>query len=172
MSASERTRQDSMVLAVRLVMQDLGEPYEWQEHDAKAPKFDAVLRTTWDELAERGLVHARSFDRYWLTGPGWIAGLKLTGRFEEPAFREKAGKLQASLKARVKTSNRQQWGSASRTELAIETGLSEFFVYDAIDSGLLGALFGVIDAHWSEGDSMKGWIDIPPRFGLNELDAD
>jgi hypothetical protein len=32
----------------------LGEPYEWQDHDANAAKFEAVLRTSWDELAERG----------------------------------------------------------------------------------------------------------------------
>lgn len=105
----------------------------------------------------------------YLTGPGWIVGLKLTGKFEEPEFRREAGKLQAALKARVKPGNRQQWGGASRTELAREVGLSEFFIYDAIDSHLLRELFGVIDARWSDGDNMKNWIDIPPRLGLNEL---
>jgi hypothetical protein len=170
MSTSDKTRQENMVLALRLLIQDLGQPYEWQEHDAKTPKFAGVLRTTWDELAERGLIKAHSFDRYWLKGPGWIAGLKITGVFDDEGFRRKAGQLQAALKARIKAENRDQWGTASRTELAQETGLSEFFVYDAIDSGLLGALFGTIDAYWGEGDDMKNWIDIPPRFGLKRLD--
>jgi len=172
MSESEQSRLNNMSLALRLMMQDLGEPYEWQEHDAKTPKFEAVMRTTWDELSERGLVKPRSFDRYWLTGAGWIAGLKLTGAFDDPEFRRKAGRLQAALKARIKPDNREHWGDASRTELARETGLSEFFVYDAIDSHLLSKLSGIIDAGWSVGDDMKNWIDIPPRFGLKELDAD
>jgi hypothetical protein len=68
-------------------------PYEWQEHDAKAPKFDAVLRTTWNELAERELVKPRSFDRYELTGPGWIAGLRITGAFDNDEFLRKTGKV-------------------------------------------------------------------------------
>ena len=158
-----------MALALRLMMQDLGEPYEWQEHDAKTPKFAAVLCTTWDELAEGGLVKPRTFDRYELTGPGWIAGLRLTGAFEDDEFRRKAGLLQKALKTRIKPENREQWGIADRTELARETGLSEFFVYDAIDSHLLAALFGIVDAAWGEGDAMKNWIDIPPRFGLKRL---
>jgi hypothetical protein len=104
-----------MRLAQGLMMQDLGEPYEWQEHDARTTKFAAVDRTTWDELVEQKLVKARSYDRYEMTGLGWIAGLKLTGRFGEPEFRRSAGALSASLKARVKAGNRQQWGSADRT---------------------------------------------------------
>jgi hypothetical protein len=170
MSASEKNRQENMVLALRLMLDGLGEPYEWQEHDAKTPKFATVLRTTWDELAERGFIKAHSFDRYWLRGPGWIAGLKIGGSFDDEGFRRKAGRLQAALKARIKPENREQWGTASRTELANETGLSEFFVYDAIGSRLLHALFGIIDAGWAEGDAMKNWIDIPPRFGLKPLD--
>jgi hypothetical protein len=150
-------------IALRVKMQDLGEPYEWQEHDAKAPKFDAVLRTTWNELTERELVKPRSFDRYELTGPGWIPGLRITGAFDNDEFRRKAGLLQKALKARIKPDKREQSGAADRTELARATGLSEFFVYDAIDSHLLGALFGILEAKWARDDKMK--IDIPPRFG-------
>jgi hypothetical protein len=169
MSVSEKDRLDNIELALRLMMQDLGEPYGWQEHDAKTAKFGPVLRTTWEELAERGLVNARTFDRYELTGPGWIAGLRVAGAFEDDEFRRKSGLLQKALKARIKPENRDQWGSADRTELANETGLSEFFVYDAIDSHLLEALFDIVDAGWAEGDEMKNYIDIPPRFGLKRL---
>ncbi|MGH9630827.1 MAG: hypothetical protein ACRD7E_21140, partial [Bryobacteraceae bacterium] len=76
-----------MSLALELMMQNLGEPYEWQEHDARTPKFAAVYQTTWDELAE-GLVKGRSHDRYWLTGSGWIAGLDL--KLKEAEFQHKA----------------------------------------------------------------------------------
>src|SRR5258708_19039621 len=141
MSVAEKARKENMVLALRLMMEDLSEPYEWQEHDAKTPKFEKVLRTTWDELVEQELVKARSFNRYELTEPGWIAGLKITGIFDDDDFRRKAGLLQAALKARIKPDKREQWGMADHTEMANETRLPEFFVYDAIDSHLLAALF-------------------------------
>jgi hypothetical protein len=169
MSVSEKDRLENIALALRLMMQNLGEPYAWQEHDAKTAKFEPVLRATWDELAERGLVNPRTFDRYELTGSGWIAGLRVIGAFEDDEFRRKAGLLQKALKARIKPENRDQWGSADRTELANETGLSEFFVYDAIDSHLLEALFDIVDAGWADDDEMKNDIDIPPRFGLKRL---
>jgi hypothetical protein len=164
MSLSNKEREGNIVLAIRLMMQDLGEPYEWQEHDAATEKFADVHRTTWDELVERGLVKASTFDRYSLTGDGWIAGLKVIGQFDDPNFREKAGKLCRALKARVKDGR--EWGCADRTELASETGLSEFFIYDAIDSHLLREMSNRTDATWSPDDQMKNSIDIPPRFGL------
>lgn|ERR1022692_121255 len=172
MSQTNRQRRDKMHSALRLMVQDLGEPYEWQQHDAEAPKFGAVDRKTWDELTERRLVKAQPYNRYELTGPGWIAGLKLSGKFEEPEFQRMAGRLSAALKARVKASNRHEWGHADRTELAGESGLSEFFIYDAVDSHLLREMFGIIDARWAERDEMKNCIDIPPRFGLKPLDQE
>jgi len=164
MSLSNKEREENIFLAVRLMMQDLGEPYEWQEHDATTEKFAEVYRTTWDDLAEWGLVKARTFGRYSLTGDGWIAGLKLVGLFDDVIFREKTGKLSKALKATVK--NGREWGCADRMELASATGLSEFFIYDAIDSHLLREMFNRTDATWSLDDQMKNSIDIPPRFGL------
>ena len=58
MSQTDRQRRDKMQLALRLMVQDLGEPYEWQQHDAETSKFGAVDRKTWDELIERHLVKA------------------------------------------------------------------------------------------------------------------
>lgn len=167
MSLSNEERKENIVLAVRPMMQNLGEPYrgyDAQEHEATTGKFADVHRTTWDELVERGWVKATSFDRYLLTGDGWIEGLKVTGQFDDLNFREKAGQLSKGLKARVK--NEREWGHAHRTELASEIGLSEFFIYDAIDSHLLRKMFNKTDATWSPDDQMKNYIDIPPRFGL------
>ena len=57
-SLSKKEREENIVLAVRLMMQGLGEPYEWQEHDATTEKFADVYRTTWDDLVESGFVDA------------------------------------------------------------------------------------------------------------------
>lgn len=71
------------------------------------------LRTTWDELAERGMIKPRTFDRYELTGPGWVAGLRLI-EFSIEELRCKAGLLQAAFKARIKPENREQWSVADQ----------------------------------------------------------
>lgn len=168
MTFSKQGRLDNLDLALRLMMDGLEEPYEWQEHDGNSAKFAAVYRTTWQELDRRGLVKARTFDRYELTGPGWIAGLKATGRFQDPEFKKEAGRVSAALKAKV--DGRGGWGVADRTALANETGLSAFFIYDVIDSGLLREMFGRIDATWATDDPMKNAIEIPPDFGQVILD--
>jgi hypothetical protein len=164
MSFSEKERRKNLELALQLIMQDLGEPYAWQEHDAASDKFTAVHRTTWEELARRGLVKPHSFYRYWLTGSGWIAGLKAIGQWSDPEFLSKAGLLSEALKRKI--DGRQECGLTDRTKLAQETNLSEFFVYDVIDSHLLRELFRRIDATWAPDDRMKNYIDIPPDFGL------
>jgi hypothetical protein len=163
MSLSEKERCENLDLALRLMMDGLGEPYEWQEHDATSPKFASVYRTTWEELVRRCQVKPHSFDRYELSAAGWIAALKVTGQFGDAELHRKAGLLSQALKAKV--DGRQEWGSADRTELAQETGLSEFFIYDAIDSHLLHELFHRIDATWAADDPMKNNIEIPPDFG-------
>ena len=163
MTISKQDRFDNIDLALRLMMDGLEEPYEWQEHDANSAKFTGVYRTTWQELDRRCLVKTRTFDRYELTGAGWIAGLKVTGQFQDPEFQKKAGCVSAALKAKV--DGRGGWAFADRTGLAQEIGLSEFFIYDLVDSHLLREMFGRIDAAWAVDDQMKNTIDIPPDFG-------
>src|SRR4051794_12893584 len=91
MSLSDTERKRNIDLALTLLMQGLGSPFDWQEHDSTEPKFSGVHRTTWDELTERGFVRATTFDRYVLAPPGWIEALKLTGTFDSAAFKAKAG---------------------------------------------------------------------------------
>jgi hypothetical protein len=145
------------------MMDGLAAPYEWQEHDATSAKFTDIYRTTWEELISGRMVKARTFDRYELTAAGWLAGLKVTGQFEDPGFRKTAGHISAKLKAKV--GGRTGWGFTDRTTLARETGLSEFIIYDVIDSHLLREMFGQIDATWAVDDQMKNDIDVPPNFG-------
>jgi hypothetical protein len=68
------------------MMHDLDQPFDWQEHDSTQGKFAGIHRTTWDELINRELVRATTFDRYVLMPLGWIEGLKLTGAFDDPEF--------------------------------------------------------------------------------------
>lgn len=167
MSLSDRDRQNNITLTLTLMMQGLASPFDWQEHDSTHSKFAAVRRTTWDELVKRGFARATTFDRYILTPRGWIEGLKVTGTFDDPEFKAKAGRLSRALKARIK--GRHEPEIADRNEIAAEAGLEEYFVYEAIDGHLLRELFNQIDAYWVPDDAMKNYIDIPPGFGLPVL---
>src|SRR5438309_12024306 len=100
MSLSDTDRKRNIDLALTLLMQGLGSPFDWQEHDSTEAKFSGVHRTTWDELLERGFVRATTFDRYILTPSGWIEGLKLSGTFQSAGFKEKTGRLSKALKDR------------------------------------------------------------------------
>jgi hypothetical protein len=99
----------------------------------------ASIEQRWDELINRGLVRATTFDRYILMPLGWTEGLKVAGAFDDPEFKEKAGLLSSALKTRVKS--RQEPDLADRNDLADETGLHEYFVYNAIDTHRLRELF-------------------------------
>ena len=165
MTASKSDRIDNLELALRLMLENLpaDRPYEWEQLDGDTAAFSAVFPTTWKALSRRGFVKQLSFNSYRFMPEGWIEALRVTGLFTSQDLQEKAGKLSAALKKRIK--GRQDDVLVSRTELANETGLTESFVYNAIDSHLLLQLFGRIDAHWAPGDHMKHYIEIPVEFG-------
>ncbi|MGI9072392.1 MAG: hypothetical protein ACR2JB_14005 [Bryobacteraceae bacterium] len=164
MSLSDKQREKNIVLALRLMMQDRQEPYEWQEHDTKAKKFEVVYRTTWDDLLERGLVKVRSFDRYSLTGAGWIHGLKVLGKFDDPKFRYQAGQLSRALKGRLM--NRSDWARVDRPSSRVRLAFLNSSFMMQLTAHLLREMFNIIDAVWSQDDDMKNYIDIHPGFGL------
>jgi hypothetical protein len=137
-------------------------PYAWQEADGDFEPFTSILPTTWRALERKRLVKGSSYNRFKLTASGWIAALKVTGSFDTPEMKDKAGRLAAALKRQV--DGRKHDGSVERSELAQETGLEESFIYDAIDSHLLRHLFGRIDAHWATDDQNNNYIDIPSDF--------
>ncbi len=139
-------------------------PYDWVFFDGDEEPFSAVHPTTWRELERRELVRPWTFNRYGLTGPGWIAALKTAGQFDSRELKENAGRLSAALKGRVE--GRKTDALVQREELERETGLPESLVYDAIDSHLLLHLFNRRDAQWAPDDSMNHWVLVPIDFDL------
>src|SRR6266853_6410750 len=72
--------------------------------------FSLTARNYWARSGGLKLFIGNSFLECIL---GWIAGLKITGAFDDEAFRRKAGQLQVALKARIKPENRSQWATTS-----------------------------------------------------------
>jgi hypothetical protein len=129
---------------------------------------DRILSTTWDELKDRYFVReTNSRYTYTLSGLGWIIGLKLRGDFETDALKGMAGALCAALKDRVK--GRQDDAMVQVAELAVETGIPEAFIRNAVEADLFYELFGTKGAAWASFEDRRRFILIPRGFGMQLL---
>ena len=122
-----------------------------------------ILPTTWGELKERGLVkETNSRYTYVLSGPGWIKGLKLRGKFDSDKLNVMTGGLCAALKDRVK--GRQDEAFVQVAQLAADSGLPEAFIRNAVESDLIREKFGTKGARWASGS--LNFIVVPVGFGM------
>ncbi|MBI3694019.1 MAG: hypothetical protein HY238_04145 [Acidobacteria bacterium] len=137
--------------------------------EVRRPPFDAILRTTWRELSEEGLIHAWASERYGLTGNGWLEGLRITKRLDAPAFRQKMSQLAASLKRHVDVDGRREDAFVYLDSLAGETSLSQDFIFNAIESRLLDHEFNMRGAYWESHHKPGTLIRVPLNFGMEPL---
>jgi hypothetical protein len=125
MTISPEMRRQNMNLALRKMSERLGEDFFDNGGFADTdPYFSEVLPTAWEELKDEGLVievqacmgeHAR----YMLTGLGWIEAIRLTGKLEDPVFRQQVIDFKTRLKALLKAANaRQPLASRSFPEIS------------------------------------------------------
>jgi len=171
MTLSKEERWKNLEESILLLMDNLhGESFLARFIDDWAVD-SRILATTWKLLKDRGLVRQTgNAQRYYtLSGYGWITGLKLLDKFDTPEMRGKTGKLCAALKDKVK--GRQFEQVAHVQEIAIAAGLDQDFVRDAIESNLIGELFGIQGAEWHSYDGRGAFILIPVDFGQEPLDA-
>jgi hypothetical protein len=94
MTISEKQRRENQCYAILKLMECIGDDFfDGKGFADNDPDFADVFSTTWEELRCNGMLagvqgcfgeHAR----YKLTGPGWIEGLRLTGRLNDPALHE------------------------------------------------------------------------------------
>jgi len=161
MTLSKDSRSKNLEEALLILMDDLdGQTFLGSFIDERSID-ERILPTTWEELKRCHLVRqTNSRWSYTLSGPGWIAGLKLLGQFDTEEMRTNTGKLCAALKAKVK--ERKSEAMAHVSEIASAAGLSETFVRDAIESNLIEELFGTRGAEWSDRGT---FVRIPVGFG-------
>jgi hypothetical protein len=149
------------------MMQELGErAIDVVDFDiTRHPFFEQIHSTTWNALEEKGVVKVLDtigHTHRYLTGFGWLKGLEATGQIETPELKEKVGRLMRALKRVVK--GRQGLGHAYPDAISKEAQVSEDFVYNVIESGLIERLFRRTGATWES--KYKGkLIRIPETFG-------
>lgn len=102
---------------------------------------------------------------YRFTAYGWLKALEAAGRLGDTEMKEKLGKLSAAMKLRCEEGGRHRDGSTIQ-ELAQETGFSEDWIYNVVESHLIRECLNRVDCDWEPGDQMKNYVMIPARFGL------
>ena len=169
MSLSKQARHDDIQKALELMLARLGEQaIDRVLFNRDEPPFDQIYPTTWKELAEKYLIKpldGAGPQLFWLTGYGWYAALEQANRFSDPTLIEKMSALSAALKDSVK--GRDTEALLYVGNLATQTGLSEDWIYNAIESNLVGRQFGRRGAKWAAG--IKNTIIVPIDFGLEPL---
>jgi hypothetical protein len=165
MSISQEKRTDNVREALRVMLDIVGSGrLNWTLFDADDIRFARVLPTTWEELETSHYVDRVQWD-YRLTARGWIMALEAAGVLCKAEMKEKLGVLSAAVKRRCEAGGRHRDGTTVE-ELAEETGLSEDWIYNVVESHLIRVCLERVDCEWEPGDANNYYIMIPARFGL------
>ena len=163
MSHSEEKRIQNAELALKLMVEELGEGRIYGAWFlADEPPLDVIFRSTWEYLQRQGYVRhgPGSKERYVLTPSGWLKGMELTGALRSEETMEKIQQLMAGLAEYVK--DRKEGFDLIQT-IAGKIGLAEGFVHNIIASCYIEQ---VLARQGAELDSEQGHaIRIPSDFG-------
>jgi hypothetical protein len=164
-SLSKQDRENDKALALQLMLKGIGENrINMSFFDTARPPLNVIRKTSWVELQQEQYVAPLfGLSRYALTGAGWLRALRHTGKTKDPVFQRDVGKLFATLKKQVK--GRERDGMVTLAAAAQESGLSESWIFNAIESNLLEYEFQKKGAKWCQG--FEGtMIFVPVTFGL------
>lgn len=131
------------------------------------PPFNEIWESTWTELVDYGLVTRGWGNRYALTAEGWYRCIKALGKTDEPEFHQQMQILTGALKAHV--NGRARETLVYTQVLAVETGLTLDFIFNAIDARLLEREFNIAGASWAPHSKPGRCILIPNTFGMRSL---
>jgi hypothetical protein len=134
MTIAKREREENQRTALSLMMSLLGDQaIDTTLFDSDVPPFaDAVLRTTWEELAHADCVNRIGEGQYRLTAKGWLAALEVSGAARSGEYLERLGRVLAAMKAHVK--GRRDSQLVDLRTLATEANESEGFIFNIIES--------------------------------------
>src|SRR4051812_37508123 len=103
MTLSDQARLEAIDVVLRRMLEDLADgPFDTR-CEVQGERYRHIPQTTWLELKGFGYVepvHDFGNPTFRLTGAGWIAALKASGRLE--AQRDRAATLRAAMKDIVK----------------------------------------------------------------------
>ena len=132
------------------------------------PFADSILRTTWEELVRQGYVERIGASQYRLTAKGWLAAVQLVGVAESSQYKERLGKLLATMKGHVK--GREESKVVELRTLASQCNEPEGWIFNVIDSRASSSIGGGrTGAKWFENERGR-LVEIPVDFNLEPID--
>lgn len=152
-------------LALKLMMEELGDDIIYHEFDITVPPYsDRIYPTTWKALEDSYLISVpdvinRPFRE--LTGYGWLEGLRITGQIEEDELKKRAGRVMRALKDSLGGRNENAY--VSTDSIASDSGTSDGFVFNVVESQFIENVFRRTGAKWE--DRRKTTILVPIDFG-------
>jgi hypothetical protein len=96
---------------------------------------------------------------FYLTGAGWRRALDVTGRLSDTEFETIFSSICKTLKSSVKSRSEEAYLYPS--DVARDTGVTEEFLTNVIDSRLIDHHFNIQGAEWEQ----DGLIRVPINFG-------
>ena len=173
MTLSKQTRDENMVQALALMLEQLEDEYTDSTQgvfDTADPRFESILRSTWAEMEDRRCIRrddqitGKTTLDYLFTPAGWYTAHDRLGHTKKGTeFVSKLGRVSKALKDCIKTENRTETLEHAKT-IADTAEVSYAFVCNAIDSGAIDRCFGQRGARWL--GRAGGYISIPANYGL------
>lgn len=172
MSVSDDQRREDKKRTLIRMYREVADLRAWQvSFDADDAAVPGVLQTTWRELLDDGLIDdkASTFGRpqYRLTYRGWLRALLISGDVDTTETRDRCTRLAKALKRVVKGRKSHYDEFTSIDSVASDANLPEGWVFNAIQSKLLTAVFK--DDKWDARIDGRNAIRVSPTLGLNHL---
>jgi hypothetical protein len=171
MTLSRDDRVADMKRALGLLLEAVGaKPIAGLYFSVDQLPLSEINRTTWIELRQKGYLaplFSNASGAYALTGAGYLKALTVAGITEQDGFKSNLGLLAATLKRHVK--GRHEPAFVSVESVQQECGLSQGFIFNAVESNALEVCFNKRGAHWAKGFSGK-LIAVQTTFGHEPID--
>jgi hypothetical protein len=167
MTISKQKQTDNINDALRVILDVVGDEHlDGALFELNDSRFRDIITTTWEHLEASGcLKQVGMWHR--LTSDGWIRALQAAGRLCDPKMKEKLGRLCARIKRRCEEGGVRHRTGVTIQELSEDTGFSEGWISNVIESHLIRMCFQQEDCEWEPGDYNKNYVMIPARFGLD-----
>lgn len=172
MTISVQQRQENLDLALRKMMESVGEKwFGGVLFDVLDPEFKDIMPTTWASLERQWWVNETCSTmgghiRYRLTGTGWIEGLRLTGALHSVDLRDRIIHLRARLKDQVK--GRSGDADVFLPEFCTANGIPKEWLWNVVESKLLEHFFAndIVDIGWWSHNTRLQILRVPVDFGM------
>lgn len=173
MTISKEERKRALDEAFKFIGDTVGDgDFTFCEFDADMPGFAGLPKTTKKELEHYGIlkragtIFAESYD---VTANGWIEVLRATGQLQSHETERRAGILASALKAHVKGREEDE---IVQTDVIVSEvaarGVPEGWVYSALHSSLLSALWPSRRMNVYLEEPMCAYVHVPALFGMDD----